>query len=151
MEFFVLFLFVGLPLWAVGCYLNYCVVRKFDPATTFLQNLIPVYNYYLLARLALAQPVRYLILTAAAVILAVGLGFSSQWCNFVFTLMLARIWGGLAEKLGKSFWKYAVFSVIPGVNLITIAVLAFDPSRPTGPAAPIAPPEPAIPPGPPTL
>jgi hypothetical protein len=139
----VLFLcFLGL--YAFICYVIYRIVRKFDPTVSYGENLIPFYNFYLLLKQAVSSPGVYFFVIVGCGIFGFIVDLISKgphilypdaWLlkiplNLIDLVLMARIWGLIARKLGKSFWLYAIFSLVPIANPIIILVLAFGDSQP---------------------
>lgn len=157
---FLLVCSLALFFYALACYVNYCIVRKFDPTSSYGENLIPIYNYYLLLKQAVSSPGVYLLAMLGIELVGYILGRALErpgpdnllaelingFASVIVTIMVARVWGLLAEKLGKSFWLYAILSLVPIVNFIIILILAFDGSKPLQESEPSPPPLPPAPP-----
>lgn len=152
-----LVLFFSLAFYACACYLNYRIVRKFDPAVSYGENLIPIYNYYLLVKQVLPEPGRFVFIMLATAFCGfiVAFLFSSSLfvdlANIIIGIMYARAWGLIAEALGKRFWLHAILAFLSLPLIVTIPIFAFDSSKPVnGSPEIITPPHPILaPPAPP--
>jgi len=135
----IIMLLVFLAVYAFGCFINYRMVVKFDPATTYPVNLIPFWNWYLIIRVAVRSPATFFWLTLPVPFILTALGKAldvssiTHLGTIISLLVTARVYGSIAEKLGKNFWLYAVLMFIPLVNVIPTLILAFDGSRPVAP------------------
>ncbi len=102
---------------AVGAYFffsyaMYRIGRKFE-TSSFLEYCIPLYNMVLMCRCGEISPWN-------------TLGLFVPIVNIYFAI---HIWGSIAQRLGKSYWLYGIGSFI---FYITVFIMAFDNSRPSG-------------------
>ena len=144
MEFFLATFLIGLSVgfilvYVFFCYVNYRIIRKFDPDMTFPQNLIPFWNTYLLAKQVTPH--------AAIIVITVFLCgfFAGAFDHSMYTLALllrlaslslwAWVIGLVAQTLGKNFWLYAILALFSLPLLIIMPLMAFDDSRPVNKSA----------------
>ncbi|MBC8014696.1 MAG: hypothetical protein H7X79_03010 [Sporomusaceae bacterium] len=113
------------------CYANYRIIRKFNPAITFLQNLIPVWNIYLLAKLI--NPAKAVLVTGLLLLTSNNYYEGAFLYFMVLTNFCLKAWlyGNIAKRLGKNIWVHAVLAFFLIPLLITIPIMAFDDSRPS--------------------
>jgi len=93
-------------------YTLYRIGRKFETGS-FLEYCIPVYNIVLMCRCGEISPWNVL-------------GLFVPIVNIYFTI---HIWGSIAQRLGNSYWLYGIGSFI---FYVTVFIMAFDNSRPSG-------------------
>jgi len=97
-------------LYIFGGYVLYLIHRKFDGKASFLVCLAPVYNMVPMCRCAGVSPWHVLGLMLFPVSI-----YST-----------VRIWGSIAQKLGKNYWLYGIAMLFFGFPAM---VLAFDRSK----------------------
>jgi hypothetical protein len=120
-------------LFVVIGYFHARIARKYGDKTPFWQFFIPLWTYYLIARIAVTKPAHYtifwLILIPILIRLLVGLQLS--WtAGLAQGLAFLHLYARLASGLGKSYWKYLLLGIIPVVAIVQAGILAFDGSRP---------------------
>ena len=125
-----------LAIYVFACYVNYRIVHKFDPSVSYGENLIPIYNEYLVAKQVMDHPGRFILILFFVPIL---FGIISHMFdttvlaslgNIIAAVMTARLWGLIAEGLGKNFWLHAILAFFALPLLITVLIFAFDSSAP---------------------
>jgi RNA polymerase subunit RPABC4/transcription elongation factor Spt4 len=90
---------------------------------------IPIFNLYLMCKLGNKSGAWIILLFI-------------PFINIIFTLL---IWAGIARRTGRSGWL-AILMLIPGINLILMAVLAFsEPRIAAGPPGGTTQPRPSVP------
>jgi len=138
MLFMVVFLGMVLLLYGASCYVLFRIARKFDPQVGYVGFLVPVYQYYLLLQYIMPQAGQYLLIMVGVSFLGSIAGEAMHspalhgLAQLVVMLMACRALGLLAERLGKSYWLFAVLGLIPIANFVAMLILAFDDSRPIG-------------------
>jgi type IV pilus assembly protein PilM len=103
---------VAVGAWVFFSYVMYRIGRKFEKGS-LIEYCIPVYNVVLLCRCGDISPWNVL-------------GLAVPIVNIYFTI---HIWGSIAQRLGKSYWIYGVGAF---VFWITVFIMAFDNSQPSG-------------------
>lgn len=125
------FVVIIILLYVFICYANYRIIRKFNPAMTFLQNLIPAWNIYLLVKLINPEKA---VLVTGLLLLTSNNYYEGAFLYFMVLInfcLKAWLYGNIAKRLGKNVWLHTVlaFFLIPLV--VTIPIMAFDNSRPS--------------------
>jgi type IV pilus assembly protein PilM len=103
---------ISVGAWVFFSYVMYSIGRKFERGS-FPEYCIPVYNFVLLCRCGDISPWNVL-------------GLMVPIVNIYFTI---HIWGSIAQRLGKSYWVYGIGSFL---FWITVFIMAFDKSMPSG-------------------
>jgi type IV pilus assembly protein PilM len=93
-------------------YAMYRIGRKFETGS-FLEYCIPVYNMILMCRCGEISPWNVF-------------GLFVPIVNIYFAI---HIWGSIAQRLEKNYWLYGIGSF---VIYLTVFIMAFDNSRPSG-------------------
>ena len=140
-----------ISLYPAICYVSYRIVRKFDNATTFLENLIPIWNIYLIYRVAFGKPYAvyyfWICFFISILLNEVMKNYSHDSIimfasNIIAALIYATPMALIAQKLGKNMWVYFLLLIVPPlidkglafiVTVIIQLILAFDGSKPTLP------------------
>ncbi len=133
------------------CYINFRIVAKFDQNTSFFENLIPVWNTYILAKQVMVRPGLYIIFmvmlpVVSGLVMLQILEWSFptertleelQKTSLFFEVLqiagaglTAYLWGEVASALGKNRWLHRIMGVIYLPLMITVPMMAFDSSRP---------------------
>ncbi len=136
--------------YSIICYINYRIVAKFDPTVKFGENLVPIWNTYLLAKEVMPHPKRYIAanlllvgISLVAMVSIIGFSFNEfafrrlqdfQWffdlLKFISAILYAYLWGCTAKALGKRRWLHCLFGLLTLPLLISVPIMAFDKSRP---------------------
>jgi len=139
-----LILLIVLIIYGGISYIHYRIIHKFMPHISLKECLIPIWNTYLLLRVAVNNPVSYfwyVILVSAISALSEGSSLGVRIVSLlgilIGTVLWAQAMGLIAQKLGKSFWLFAIMTVIPFANFIAFCILALDNSEPTKPSQPL--------------
>lgn len=115
-----------------ACYVMYRIGKKFGIGS-FGAYCVPIYNLVLMCRcgkipeasvLGVLSPYILLLFTVEESILGLS--------TLVAMGFMVYIWGSVARQLGKSFWLFGIWSILPLINLIAFLVLAFEDSEPIG-------------------
>lgn len=108
-------IFIGI-VWFFISYTLYRVGKKFQIGS-FWEYCVPFYNMYLICK-------------CADVPLWICVGFFIPILNIYCNI---KIWGNIAERLGKSYWLYGISTLI--FIFLPVCILAFDSSSPVRYAA----------------
>lgn len=129
-------------------YINYRIVRKFDATTTYLDNLIPFWNIYLIDRVAFGKPYAVYYFWGCFIVNIVLNEVTKNYFHdsvimaattCIYALIFATPMSLIAQKLGKNLWLFFLLLIIPSqINLILAIIitvilqliLAFDGSKP---------------------
>jgi type IV pilus assembly protein PilM len=115
MDFFVFLMTITIVVVAIWLFMSYALYRvgkKFQIGS-FWEYCIPVYNIYLICKCAEVPAWNCI-------------GFLIP---IVHIYCWIKIWGSIAERLGKSYWLYGITVLFFGVPVF---ILAFDDSYPVG-------------------
>lgn len=148
---FLLFILLFIIPYSILCYINYRLVAKFDSTTSFGENLVPIWNTYILARQVMTRPGLYiasqfLLVIIGMVAMLVLVGFSAphqqmlqrmQEFDWFFSLLkilsavvYAYLWSRVAQALGKRRWLHFALAFLSIPLIVTVPLMAFDKSRP---------------------
>lgn len=137
-----------LGLYAIICYINYRIVRKFNNNVSYLEMLIPLWNIFLIDRTALGKPYAYYYFWGSLIIVILLNEVMKNYShdsiimlasNIISVLIFAIPVVFIAQNLGKSIWVYSLLMTVPSlinfgigfiITTIIILILAFDKSNP---------------------